>query len=336
MCGLLAACGGEPVAVPAAAGPAAVTVAEELAVVAGGGIAVPAARQLPPSAAIGGPDYAVRLSEVGAADRLEPAVVTQLGMMRSATGVPRDATGPVPAGAGKEFVFARLVAVPGMQTQPSAVVEARLRVGDKARPVEGSVSPGGVLVALVPVGAPVTLVVSDAGKDQSVDLRTGAVGPGSVAAYLRRRPYGETAYKVAGQISGEPSQTTVEITVSAALEPYDHRQQGAWAPAGKTWLRLWVEARLTAVGGLDGTVDLRQSLQLSAGGKAITVEAAQAEVTAEPAGRYTIKAEVRMEVAEGSVQSLTFSFTPKGALTRAGRPATLRLTGGAQQQLTLR
>ncbi|MEV4137526.1 hypothetical protein AB0J72_35800 [Dactylosporangium sp. NPDC049742] len=337
-CGLLAGCGGEAVKAPASALPSVVAVAEELAVVAGGGIAVPAAKQLPASAAIGGPDYAVRLTEVGTADHLEPTVVTQFGKMQSATGVPRDASGPIAAGQGKEFVFARLAAVPGLETQPSAVVKARLRVGDKARPVEGIVSPNSVLVALVPAGAPVTLVVSDADKDQSIDLRTGAVGPGAVAAYLKPRPYGQTSYKLLGQISGEPSQTSVEIEVSAALEPFDHRLQGTWAPAGRTWLRVWVEAKLTSIGVLDGTVDMRQSLQLTANGKAVTVEASNADVVGEtvPTNGYTIRDEVRMDVAEGSVQTLTFRFEPKGALTRAGKPATLKLSGSTQQKITLK
>ncbi|MET7421541.1 hypothetical protein [Dactylosporangium sp. NPDC005555] len=337
-CGLLAGCGGKPVTVPASAAPPKASVAEELAVLAGGGIAVPAAKQLPAGSAIAGPDYAVRLTEVGAADHLEPAVVTQFGRMQSATGVPRDASGPIAAGAGKEFVFARLAEVPGRRTEPSPAVKARLRVGDKARPVEGLVAPDSVLVALVPAGAPVKLVVTDADKDQTVDLRTGAVGPGAVAAYLKPRPYGETSFKLVGQVSGEPHQTDVEITVSAALEPYDHRRQGTWAPAGRTWLRVWVEAKFTALGSLGGTVDMRQSLQLTAGGKAVTVEASDADVTNDPVpmNAYTISDEVRMEVAEGSVQTLQVRFEPKGAMTRDGKPATLKLTGAGQKQLTLR
>ncbi|MFF5228715.1 hypothetical protein [Dactylosporangium sp. NPDC000521] len=337
-CGLLAGCGGEPVKVPAAASKAPASVAEELAVFAGGGIAVPAAKQLPANAAIGGPDYAVRFTEAGTADHLEPAVVTQFAKMQSATGVPRDASGTIAAGAGKEFVFARLAAVPARKTEPSPEVKARLRVGDKARPVEGMVTADSVLVALVPAGAPVTLVVADAGKEESVDLRTGTVGPGVAAAYLKQRPYGETSYKLVGQISGEPHQTSVEMKVSAAVEPYDHRQQGTWAPAGRTWLRIWVEAKFTAIGALDGSVDLRQSLQVSAAGKTITVEAGSAGVTRDsvPITGYTISDEVRMEVAEGSVKEISFRFEPKGAITRDGKPATLKLTGSTQQKITLK
>jgi hypothetical protein len=338
VCGLLAGCGGASVRTPASAVPSPVSVTEDLAVVAGGGIAVPAPKQLPVKAAIGGPDYAVRLAEVGTADHLEPAVVTQFGRMQSATGVPRDAAGSVAAGAGKEFLFVRLAEVPGVKSEASPKVRARLRVGDKPRPVEGTIEPGTVLVALVPVGAPVTLVVADEYKDQSVDVRTGAVGPGAVAAYLKPRPYGEVSYKLAGQISGEPSRTYVEITVSAALEPYDHRLNGTWAPAGHTWLRVWVDVKVTALGTLGGTIDLRQSLQLSAGGRAVAVEAGNAEVTAEPApmNAYSIADEVRMDVVEGSVQALTVRFEPKGALTRDGKPATLKLDAGPQQHLTLK
>ncbi|WP_327011095.1 hypothetical protein OHA72_29780 [Dactylosporangium sp. NBC_01737] len=338
VCGLLAGCGGAPVKVPASAVPSPVSVAEDLAVVAGGGIAVPAAKQLPAKAAIGGPDYAVRLAEVGTADHLEPAVVTQFGRMQSATGVPRDASGPVAAGTGKEFLFVRLAAVPGVKSEPSPKVKARLRVGERARPVEGIVSPGSVLVALVPVGAPVTLVVADEGKDQSVDLRTGAVGPDAVAAYLKPRPYGEVTYKLIGQITGEPARTNVEITVSAALEPYDHRLNGTWAPAGHTWLRVWVELKVSAFGTLAGTIDMRQSLQLSAGGKTVTVEASTPKVErpSVPMSDYTVTDEVRMDVVEGSVQTLTFRFEPKGALTRDGKPATLKLETSPQQRLTLK
>ncbi|MEV0129860.1 hypothetical protein AB0H83_15545 [Dactylosporangium sp. NPDC050688] len=338
VCGLLTGCGG-PVATPApASASVAATVAPELAVVAGGGIAVPAAKQLPAGAAIAGPDYAVRLAEVGTADHLEPVVVTQFGKMQSATGVPREATGSIPAGAGNEFLFVRLAAVPGVQREPSPEVKARLRVADKTRTVEGIVAPGSVLVALVPAGAPVTLVVADAGLDQSVDVRTGTVGPGAVKAYLKPRPYGEVSYQLVGQISGEPNRTYVDLTVSAALEPYDHRKQGTWAPAGRTWLRVWVKMKITAVGTLGGTVDMRQSLQLSAGGRAVTVEASNAPVEREsvPVTDYSVSDEVRMEVAEGSVPALTFRFEPKGALTRDGKPATLRLESSPQQRITLK
>ncbi|MEV4508441.1 hypothetical protein AB0K00_05735 [Dactylosporangium sp. NPDC049525] len=338
VCGLLAGCGGSPVPVPASAVPSAVSVAEDLAVVAGGGLAVPAAKQLPAKAAIGGPDYAVRLAEVGTADHLEPAVVTQFGRMQSATGVPRDASGTIAAGAGKEFLFVRLAEVPGVKSEPSPNVKARLRVGDKPRPVEGFVVPGAVLVALVPVGAPVTLVVTDEGKDQSVDVRTGAVGPDAVAAYLKPRPYGEVTYKLVGQISGEPARTYVEITVSAALEPYDHRLNGTWAPAGHTWLRMWVDLKVSAFGTLAGTIDMRQSLQLSAGGKAVTVEPSTPKVerASMSVSDYTVADQVRMDVVEGSVQTLTFRFEPKGALTRDGKPATLKLESSPQQRLTLK
>lgn len=338
VCGLLLSGCGEPVRVPAAAVPSPVSVAEDLAVVVGGGIAVPAAKQLPAKAAIGGPDYAVRLVEVGTADHLEPAVVTQFGKMQSATGVPRDASGSITAGSGKEFLFVRLAEVPGVRRDPSPKVKARLRVGDQARTLEGMVAPNAVIVTLVPVGAPVTLIVADEGRDQSVDVRTGAVGPGAVAAYLKPRPFAEVTYKLIGQISGEPARTNVEITVSAALEPYDHRLNGTWAPAGHTWLRIWVDLKVSAFGTLAGTIDMRQSLQLSAGGKAITVEPSTPKVerASMSMSDYTVADEVRMDVVEGSVQTLTFRFEPKGALTRDGKPATLRLETSPQQRLALK
>jgi hypothetical protein len=338
VCGLLAGCGGKPVSVPASAVPSSASVAEDLAVVAGGGIAVPAAKQLPAKAAIGGPDYAVRLAEVGAADHLEPAVVTQFGKMQSATGVPRDAAGAIAAGAGREFLFVRLTEVPGVKREPSPKVKARLRIGDQARPVEGLVAPGTVVVALVPIGAPVTLVVADEGRDQSVDVRTGAVGPDAVAAYLKPRPFAETTYSVFGQLSGDAMPTKVDITVSAALEPYDHRLNGTWAPAGHTWLRVWVDVTVSCVCSVTGTIDLQQSLQLSAGGKAIAVEASTTKVEQEtvPSTDFTIADEVRMDVVEGSVQTLTVRFEPKGTLTRNGKPTTLKLNSSPQQRLTLK
>lgn len=338
VCGLLAGCGGKPVAAPAPAVPSAVSVTEDLAVFAGGGLAVPSAKALPATAAIGGPDFAVRLAEVGSADHLEPAVTAEFAKMQSATGVRRDATGSIPAGDGKEFLFVRVAAVPGMKSDPSPEVKSRLRIGDKARPIEGMISPDSVLVALVPAGAPVTLVVADADKDQTVDVRTGAVGPGAVAAYLKPRPFAEVNYQLVGQISGEPQQTYVDLSVSAALEPYDHRRPGAWAPAGRTWLRIWVEMKVSSIGVLGGTVDLRQSLQLSAGGKAITAEASKADITraSVPIIDYTISDEVRIDVAEGSVQTLMLRFEPKGAITRDDKPATIKLVTSPQQKLTLK
>ena len=99
-----------------------------------------------------------------------------------------------------------------------------------------------------------------------------------------------------------------------------------------------MELRVSCLGILAGTIDLRQSLQLSAGGKAITVEASSPKIerASVPITDYTVTDEVRMDVVEGSVQTLTFRFEPKGALTRDGKPATLKLESSPQQRITLK
>lgn len=95
----------------------------------------------------------------------------------------------------------------------------------------------------VPHGVHPTLQVTDAGRAQSLDLRTGAVA-GALAGY---RPYRTSASTLDG-VSGAD---TVSASVTASLDPY--RDGPGWAPAGSVWLTVTV--RVLVQGDRPVTVD---------------------------------------------------------------------------------
>ncbi|QWF82449.1 hypothetical protein [Amycolatopsis sp. CA-230715] len=108
-----------------------------------------------------------------------------------------------------------------------------------------------VVVASVPAGAPVSIRVTDAGRTQTMDLRTGRRGPDAIAGYYRRN---SAELTWTGHLSGGIStplgggRTPVEFAAgfktmdpahltdkpTATLAPYTPRR--GWAPPGGAWL----------------------------------------------------------------------------------------------------
>jgi hypothetical protein len=296
---------------------------------------VPNAKPLPTSAALGGPDFGFRLVEVGTATRVEGGVVAWLTQSRGS----RSAQAPVSAGNGQEFLLVRFAPIPARSVPSTLPTDGvRLRVADEVRNVPPPGVETDVLVAVVPVGAPVNLLVTVGDREQSVDVRTGQVGPDAIPAYAAHLPSGSTDFIVLGQFSGEPYPTEVEVHVNAALEPYDRRTDGGrWAAPGRTWLRVSVKLETTTLGELGGRLDLAKSLQLNVNGRPVTGDRVGGEFQrSQPSSNAsTGDANVSLDVAEGSVKTVTVKLDLKGTLTIDGKPTTFRTATSPQQTITI-
>jgi hypothetical protein len=88
------------------------------------------------------------------------------------------------APAGQELVLAEMDEIDGLEdAEPPGTTTAPFDVRVADRTVR--VSSGGVVLAVAPKGAPVQLVLGDAGHRQSLDLRTGRRVIGIPAMYAR-------------------------------------------------------------------------------------------------------------------------------------------------------
>lgn len=192
-----------------------------------------------------GPDFALKLAQSGSAD--------VIGKGASA----------MSAADGEQFVYARFDDQPQIGTALTTTAEVgklpeRSAAGDAAEVVYTVVAgstrkklaqvPAGdaVLVVSAPKGSQVQLEVSDRGKEQTVDLRTGERGGGTVfdplyrssnSVDLNRQLHDEVAYE---RSYGGQEQLTTDLTLGrATLAPYD--PAAGFAPQGTAWLCLTVD-----------------------------------------------------------------------------------------------
>jgi hypothetical protein len=289
---------------------------------------IPGATTLPATAVLGGPDFAVYLSETATVDHLDA------DWLRAAR-LAEDTTGPLRAAEGQELLLVRLSDIPALRgSRPVGVwkdVQASVVVAGTPRRLADAQADEAVLVAAVPKGAPAQLTVSDQGRTQSVDLRTGAVGPGAIREYTLPPVKGGVDYYTAARPSPSfPGSTKVEV--SATLRSYS--SSGGWAPRGRTWLTVAVEVTLSGPEKIAGELDLASSLRLRSGGKMLRVPAGKAEVAQQGLLEFVASGSVAIAV-PANLRSVTVSCTPNGRLTYDGRPLTYRAVGSTSATLTL-
>lgn len=109
---------------------------------------------------------------------------------------------------------------------------------------------GALVVASVPTGAPVTLRVTDAGRTQSLDVRTGRLGEDAIAAYYRpntqelSQSTELTAAVTSSPYGTDPTPLTMAFEPAAGspghpiamLAPY--RPAAGWARPNRAWLTV--------------------------------------------------------------------------------------------------
>jgi hypothetical protein len=338
---LLAGCGhsGDQAATGAWQTPPAPTVRTDLVWFATEPVTLPGAVRPPKTAALGGPTFSFQLAELATVTELGADVISSLDRVPNYTGVPSGATAPVPATAGSEFVLARFAEVEGRPLNtvlpgfPGSGTSAALRVGTETRKVPHSPSEG-VLIAQVPTGAPVTLVVEDAGREQSIDLRTGVPGPNAITEYARRLPQAAQRLTLAGLFAGRPPGTEVKVKLSATVHLY---ASGRWAKPGRAFLLVGVEVEMFDFRGVGGEMDMARSLTVRAGGRTVTGKFSGGEFQPSPNINFLVTASGGLvaELPDDKLAKVTIQFTPRGGITLDKKPATLTLSNNPPVTLTL-
>jgi hypothetical protein len=154
-----------------------------------------------------------------------------------------DLSGKYRAAAKHEFLI--LLGDRGMSgtypVEPDDQVTAAVMVDGTSRPLAKVPTWG--LVVSVPVGHKATLTVTDAGRTQSLDVRTGNREADAIAGYYRPRHL-ETSireYKANGVAAANGHTVDLLISVdfymaSVSVQPWIPRY--GWAPDGRAWLEM--------------------------------------------------------------------------------------------------
>jgi hypothetical protein len=120
-------------------------------------------------------------------------------------------------------------------------VSARIVIDGALRPLKDL--PTGGLMLSVPTGHPVALQVTDDGRTQSLDLRTGERGQDAIAGYYRPHDLQVSAadYDATARVTYHGTQLDVRAQLNlsglgGSVEPW--LPSRGWAPAGTAWLVL--------------------------------------------------------------------------------------------------
>jgi hypothetical protein len=268
-------------------------------------IGVPDVRELDPKTAyLQGPHFHFAIEEVAEVTALEPRDRYQLQL----AGKPLE---PLRTRQGTALLLALLhrpsqphADAEAATASASVVVAGRARsVGQLARAVDTLIA-----VAVEP-GADATLVVNDSGRDQSINLRTGARGPDAVAGY-HPVPSGNKTLADGIEISG--GQHRFQLTGSVSARKYPYVAGRGWAAPGRVWLSVDVET---------GTIAARYTCDLDAarsftvrgtvGAVSVPATTIVATSVADSGGTPTRRATVVMDVADAPVV-LNATFTAQG------------------------
>ena len=152
---------------------------------------------------------------------------------------------PIRAGTGLTLLVVRLHSpspanAAGEQT---AVVTARVIVAGRVRDLGPLTQTVDKLLAIsLTARAPVSLVISDSGRDQSIDLRTGNRRPDAVAGYY---PVSHDTTRLSDVIE-VPGATRFELTVTVRGTRYPYVAGQGWAESGRAWLDITLSLGTTS------------------------------------------------------------------------------------------
>jgi len=228
----------------------------------------------PADAVIIGPEYVTAFDWTATVQRIDADDAIRMGL-----------PGAIAAPSGTELFLAhvarplpRPVGKAGVLTPATQVV-----VGGQTRPSSVRFGRDGVLIVSVPTGAPVLLKMTDKGRTQTLDLRSGKRGSDANPLFYTR--YSMKDFDVWTNIQ-PPEPGRIGMSGSLALLPWteDH----GWAPAGKAWLRF--EGFLyQMLADTDGsvTLDMSRSITVTVGGKAYPASAERRLLAANLTGTST-------------------------------------------------
>ena len=221
---------------------------------------------------------------------------------------------------------------------PEDKVKGEIRVGGQAVRLPGIVrdlsSDHNILVS-VPTGGDPVLAVTDAGRTQLLNLRTGKRQGDVIPAYYPLRAADQVSVSVTGKFGGR-SATLAVHSANPALQPY--AEGHGWAAKGKAWLYLGgdVETQLATAAGaarLDAVLDAGRSFTLSLpDGRTVRGAGTASTKVPLPLGAEGQQAGGRSGVALGAL-SVVFEvpdnfrtgkvrFAPRGTFTSDGENVT--------------
>ncbi len=272
---------------------------------------------LPSDSALVGPHYAVGLDSIAVADRLSQAQRAALGLPDSGR------SGALLPAPGTEFLLvhaADRTPAGGLPDAGDGSPTAAVLVGASTRQLSTGVpAANSVLVVSVPTGGGGALRVTDAGRGQSIDLRTGRPGP-DVNPLFHPQWTATAQLSDLDRIDGIDRSIRVRLGLVVTLRPYLPGK--GWAPAGRAWLAVDVTLAVQREVGLK--LDLAKSLTLRTDGPlaipggttlvAAPDPAGGTDLVARWSGGFNVPADLRAGTA---------TFATVGIFTRPGTGATL-------------
>ncbi|WP_327004165.1 hypothetical protein OHA72_55505 [Dactylosporangium sp. NBC_01737] len=265
-----------------------------------------------------GPGVTFRMTRVGTTTRFTPE---QLRTLRSSR------TEPLTAPAGVEFLAVAAAERFGLIHARDGV-EVVFHIGDRA--VARSVV-GTVLIVDTPVGGPVSLDITSAGRTQKLDLRTGR-GSDLIDGYYPVRS-GSALIQCPIRIT-EPgvkltnapgNQVAVELNLTASLMPW--LKDKGWAPEGRRWLVVKPQVRLGALDAdLSAMTDLAADLTVTGSGGRLPIAGTAGTAGAGVSGGDNRATTEHVFDAAAGDAGLTVAFSFNGTTSYAGKPA--RYSGG--------
>jgi hypothetical protein len=286
-------------------------------------------RLAPASAALQGPHFAYAFVATATTSRLPPALAAGLGLAPGATPAP-----------GHELVLTQAAPWPyGDRSADDALDQpddARITVGSAVRhsPLLRADLSGTVVVS-VPTGVHPVLRVTDEGRSQSLDLRTGRRGRDAVAGYYPTRtgryehgaPHDDewVVLRLSGGAGGYGGAFVTAYDVR--LRPW--LEERGWAPPGRTWLLVEPSVAAVQAGttGSDVTLSLAASSFRVTGSDGASYPLVGERIT--PAGVQTATGTL-VAVAPPALRSVTLRLVPAGSAHGPGGPVSWTVDHGSQ------
>lgn len=193
-----------------------------------------------------GPHFVLVIDGVAVTPKIDETAARRLGMASA-----------LRAAEGQELLFVDLSTRPDVVprfTRSGVELTTAVVVNGLPRPLDGQLIKGRLLVISVPVGAPAALVVTDEGRDLSMNLRNGFVDADSlyevqVSEDLSASKYAGTGTIRAATVS-RPLNVSVGFTERASLDPF--LTGLGWAGRGRAWLHVsGVQAQADGFSGWD-------------------------------------------------------------------------------------
>jgi hypothetical protein len=273
---------------------------------------------VPAQAAIVGPQYAVAFDWTTAVQGIDAHDAYAIGLPDG-----------IAAPAGMQLFVAHLAThqPAPLKSAPGFVQGVQVIVAGKARPASVDFRSGELLIVAAPPDAPVAISLTDDGRTQTLNLRTGKRGADANPLFYTHWAMAKFSVHTIPALPGL-GDTALDGPLTLAPWTGDH----GWAPSGKAWLRFYgfVYADL---GYTDGEVlDVARSVSLVSGGK--TYQPAAGKIPVFGASTITFSNYYAIDIAVPTgFRRGTLKFHPKVTChgCDTGRPtsASVELTAGA-------